>query len=68
MVNTKKNKTFIINLVSYLLIFLLFLLLFNKFAAANPESEKNKHYTKTNTTLKIEPLNASVNDVDFDIN
>jgi hypothetical protein len=58
MISTKKNKTstFILPVVSLLLLFLLF----NKFALADHESKKGNNSAQNNTTLKIKSLNLSV--------
>ncbi len=54
MISPKKSKykTFVLYSVSLLLLFLLFYLLFNKFAIADPETQKGNSITQNNTTHK----------------
>ncbi len=70
MISTKKNKysTFILYVVSLLLLFILFYFLFNQFALADPGSKKDNTSAKNNTTLKIKSLSLSVNTTDLGIN
>ncbi len=70
MISTKKNKysTFILYVVSLVLLFLLFYILFNQFAIADPESKKDHNSSQNNTTLKVKSLNLSVNLTDLQLN
>ena len=70
MISTKKNKysTFILYVVSLLLLFILFYFLFNQFALAGPESNKDNASAQNNTTLKIKSLSLYVNITDLGIN
>jgi len=70
MISTKKNKysTFILYVVSLLLLFILFYFLFNQFALAGPESNKDNASAQNNTTLKIKSLSLYVNIIDLGLN
>ncbi len=50
--NKSKYKTLVLYSVSLLLLFLLFYLLFNKFAIADPEKQKGNSITQNNTPHK----------------
>lgn len=70
MISSKKNKTstFILYVVSLALLFLVFFLLFNKFALADPESKKDNNAIQNNTTLKKNSLYLSVSTTYLGIN
>jgi uncharacterized membrane protein len=70
MISTKdnKNSTFILYLVSLLLLFILFYFLFNQFALANLETKKDNNSIKDNTTLKVSPLKRSYNKTYLSLN
>ncbi len=70
MISTKKDKTntFILYVVSLVLLFLLFYFLFNRFALSDPESKKDNDSAQNNTTLKINSLNLAANTTGFSRN